>query len=262
MILSDFPMAMAEDPSRPRLIRGGTETQAVDGSPTGLERKEEEAKLPIPLAVEASHAVPVSVAAGGELTLNDIFDICVTQATVREPAVEATLRSRQTSGEPTSSDNSQDSSRPAPPNSLPLPQRPSDSGYSGGSGQRAFAHFAELALTTTPSQSSVPEQASPLVGGGGGGGEEELFLNVERDRAFNLPPPDRFGDGNPFMMFVCLTLLLEHRDRLMKRRADFNDIAIYFDKLARQHSAPKILRRARLLYADYLSDQEDFHAAN
>lgn len=42
------------------------------------------------------------------------------------------------------------------------------------------------------------------------------------------------------MMFICLTLLLEHRDRLMKRGADFNDIAIYFDKLARQHSAPKV----------------------
>lgn len=66
-----------------------------------------------------------------------------------------------------------------------------------------------------------------------------------------LPPPEELGDGNPLMMFVCLTLLLEHRDLIMKRHMDFNEMAIFFDKQARKRHAAHILRRARVLYSDY-----------
>lgn len=33
------------------------------------------------------------------------------------------------------------------------------------------------------------------------------------------------------MLFVCLTMLLQHRDTIMSRRLESNDIAVYFDSL-------------------------------
>lgn len=32
-----------------------------------------------------------------------------------------------------------------------------------------------------------------------------------------LPPPRQFGGGNPFLMFLCLTLLLQHRETIMSK---------------------------------------------
>ena len=66
-----------------------------------------------------------------------------------------------------------------------------------------------------------------------------------------LPPPPQFGHGNPFLMFLCLACLLEvfrsrkitkndknvvqHRDHIMRSQLDYQDIAMYFDKLVRSH---------------------------
>lgn len=47
------------------------------------------------------------------------------------------------------------------------------------------------------------------------------FVNVEKDPGVLLPPPSELGDGNPFMMFICLTLLLEHRDHIIRREMDY-----------------------------------------
>ena len=40
-----------------------------------------------------------------------------------------------------------------------------------------------------------------------------------------------FGDGNPFLMFVCIACLLQHRNQIMNGRYDYQEIAMYFDKL-------------------------------
>ena len=41
-----------------------------------------------------------------------------------------------------------------------------------------------------------------------------------------LPPPDVLGCGNPFLIFLCLTLLLQHRDFIMSRSLDSASLAV------------------------------------
>ncbi|XP_070558659.1 TBC1 domain family member 25-like isoform X2 [Ptychodera flava] len=68
----------------------------------------------------------------------------------------------------------------------------------------------------------------------------------------NLPSPQEFGGGNPFMLFLCLTLLLEHRDHIISNQLDYNETAMHFDRMVRKHHVEKVLHRARTLFADYL----------
>lgn len=67
-----------------------------------------------------------------------------------------------------------------------------------------------------------------------------------------LPPPSEFGNGNPFLMFLCLTLLLQHRDYIMRTGLDYNEMAMHFDKMVRKHNVIKVISQARRLYQDYL----------
>lgn len=67
-----------------------------------------------------------------------------------------------------------------------------------------------------------------------------------------LPPPNEFGGGNPFLMFLCITLLLQHRDYVMRNQMDYNEMAMHFDKMVRRHNVTKVLNQARQLFAGYL----------
>lgn len=67
-----------------------------------------------------------------------------------------------------------------------------------------------------------------------------------------LPPPSVFGGGNPFLMFLCLTILRQHRDFIMRRNFDYDDMAMHFDKMVRKHDVTRVLNQARLMYAAYL----------
>ncbi|XP_039433068.1 uncharacterized protein LOC120415562 [Culex pipiens pallens] len=66
-----------------------------------------------------------------------------------------------------------------------------------------------------------------------------------------LPPPHEFGGGNPFLMFLCLTILLQHRDYVMKMGMDYNEMAMHFDKMVRKHNVVRVLNQARQMYAEY-----------
>ncbi|KAL3216931.1 hypothetical protein MRX96_051117 [Rhipicephalus microplus] len=68
-----------------------------------------------------------------------------------------------------------------------------------------------------------------------------------------LPRPQELGGGNPFMMFLCLAILTQHRDVIMRKGMDYNELAMHFDKLVRQQDLESVLQRARALYAKYLS---------
>ncbi|XP_058802588.1 TBC1 domain family member 25 isoform X2 [Phymastichus coffea] len=68
----------------------------------------------------------------------------------------------------------------------------------------------------------------------------------------NLPPPSEFGGGNPFLMFLCITLLLQHRDFVIRNKMDYNEMAMHFDKMVRRHNVTKVLNQARQLFAGYL----------
>uniref|UniRef100_A0A3Q0RIL4 TBC1 domain family, member 25 n=1 Tax=Amphilophus citrinellus TaxID=61819 RepID=A0A3Q0RIL4_AMPCI len=71
----------------------------------------------------------------------------------------------------------------------------------------------------------------------------------------SLPPPQEFGKGNPFMLFLCLSILLEHRDHIIKNSLDYNELAMHFDRLVRRHNLGRVLQRAKALFAEYLQSE-------
>uniref|UniRef100_UPI00398EB437 TBC1 domain family member 25 isoform X2 n=1 Tax=Pristiophorus japonicus TaxID=55135 RepID=UPI00398EB437 len=70
-----------------------------------------------------------------------------------------------------------------------------------------------------------------------------------------LPPPQEFGRGNPFALFLCLSLLLEHRDQIMRGGMDYNELAMHFDRLVRRQNLNRVVHRAKALFADYLQSE-------
>ena len=71
-----------------------------------------------------------------------------------------------------------------------------------------------------------------------------------------LPGPHEFGGGNPFLMFLCIAVLCQHRDAIMKSNMDYNEIAMHFDKMVRKHNVMRVLSQARILYAAYLKQHK------
>lgn len=101
---------------------------------------------------------------------------------------------------------------------------------------------------------SVQYSLTPSVGSCAGGGSGPTSF-VTAPRPPPLPPPTELGNGNPFMVFLCLTLLLQHRDYVMKNRMDYNEIAMHFDKMVRRHHVARVLHQARALFADYMKER-------
>ena len=84
------------------------------------------------------------------------------------------------------------------------------------------------------------------------GDEQETKLNDLK----KLPPPEDFGFGNPFLMFLCLTVLIQHRDFIMKGGMEYDELAMYFDRMVRKHHVHKVLHQTRILYSDYIRMQQ------
>ncbi|TMW44437.1 hypothetical protein DOY81_010486 [Sarcophaga bullata] len=119
-----------------------------------------------------------------------------------------------------------------------------------------------ISSTNTPDRSAIDEMATTAA-------EEEVTFSTKSAQFSNssannftttprLPPPSEFGGGNPFLMFLCLTLLLQHRNTIMKSNMDYNEIAMHFDKMVRKHDVTKVLNQARRMYIDYLKNQSTF----
>ncbi|RWS09823.1 located at OATL1-like protein, partial [Dinothrombium tinctorium] len=68
-----------------------------------------------------------------------------------------------------------------------------------------------------------------------------------------LPSLSELGSNDAFMLFLCLTLLLQHRETIIAKRMDANEIAMYFDGLVRKHNVNNVLEAARHLFHSYLS---------
>lgn len=100
------------------------------------------------------------------------------------------------------------------------------------------------------SRSSAHSQSSPGIRSPVGGRAASLSI-----KPCSLPPPQEFGKGNPFMLFLCLSILLEHRDHIIKNNLDYNEIAMHFDHLVRRHNLSRVLQRAKALFADYLQSE-------
>jgi len=75
--------------------------------------------------------------------------------------------------------------------------------------------------------------------------------------ATRLPPPDVFGCGNPFLIFLCITVLLQQRDAVISRGMDNNELAMHFDRMVRKHNVERVLSQARTLYYKYLGHSKN-----
>lgn len=72
----------------------------------------------------------------------------------------------------------------------------------------------------------------------------------------HLPRPQDLGDGNPFLIFLCATILLQQRDCIMSSQMQQHfELAMHFDKLIKRHNLQKILLQARRIFSDYLKTQ-------
>lgn len=98
-----------------------------------------------------------------------------------------------------------------------------------------------------PSKPNTDSQSSPSAAAG----KVESFCV----KPCSLPPPQEFGKGNPFMLFMCLSILLEHRDHIIKNSLDYNELAMHFDRLVRRHHLGRVLQRAKALFAEYLQSE-------
>jgi len=68
-----------------------------------------------------------------------------------------------------------------------------------------------------------------------------------------LLTPEELGPNDAFMLFLCLTIMLQNRDRIMDAGMDRNDIQMFFDNMIRKHSVHSALNDARHLFHTYLS---------
>ncbi|KAJ8259985.1 hypothetical protein GJAV_G00175750 [Gymnothorax javanicus] len=110
------------------------------------------------------------------------------------------------------------------------------------------------------SSSPPPPSKPPLPGnlcspGGRPASSASSPSGLEATKPASLPPPQEFGKGNPFMLFLCLSILLEHRDHIVKNGLDYNELAMHFDRLVRRHNLSRVLQRAKALFADYLQSE-------
>ena len=98
------------------------------------------------------------------------------------------------------------------------------------------------------------EKTSLLTAGDGASVEFVKADEVTEDKVPPLPPPSELGCGNPFLMFLCLSTLILQRDHVVSSCHDYNDIAMYYDKMVRQHRVEHVVLYARQLYAAYLRE--------
>lgn len=81
----------------------------------------------------------------------------------------------------------------------------------------------------------------------------KLSENVSNAPQTTLLSPAQLGSDDAFMLFMCLTILLQHGDKIMQNRMDSNDIQLYFDNMIRKHNVKSVLSDARNLFHTYLS---------
>lgn len=70
-----------------------------------------------------------------------------------------------------------------------------------------------------------------------------------------LPTGDTswLNEENSFLLFLCISILLYHRNFLLKQpNMDEQEISMHFDRFRRRHNAERILHCARILYGQFI----------
>ncbi|KAJ8385344.1 hypothetical protein AAFF_G00189650 [Aldrovandia affinis] len=121
---------------------------------------------------------------------------------------------------------------------------------SPATGMHGSSHFTQSGASSPATPMGKPCPSSPSFSSA----PSHLLLSSPILPAL-LPPPQEFGRGNPFMLFLCLSILLEHREHIVKNGCDYNELAMHFDRLVRRHNLARVLQRAKVLFADYLQSE-------
>ncbi|EUB56695.1 TBC1 domain family member 25 [Echinococcus granulosus] len=78
-----------------------------------------------------------------------------------------------------------------------------------------------------------------------------------KDWVVELPSPDVMGGGsNPFLLFICVSMILEYREEILEHVHEVCDLFHLFQTYNKHHNLGSILSRARGLFDAYLKDQE------
>ncbi|KAK4470426.1 hypothetical protein MN116_005981 [Schistosoma mekongi] len=70
----------------------------------------------------------------------------------------------------------------------------------------------------------------------------------------HLPPPNKFGQGNPFLLFLSLSLILEYKEVIMLEIKEPGDIIQFYQQQSGKHNSSRILFRAKKLFNKYLEE--------
>ncbi|GFY42168.1 TBC1 domain family member 25 [Trichonephila inaurata madagascariensis] len=81
---------------------------------------------------------------------------------------------------------------------------------------------------------------------------EEVETYFERKKEM-LPPPHELGDGNPFLLFLCIAMFRCQRDNILNERLEGGEVSIHFDRMVRKHDLSTVLPIAQELFTEYLS---------
>lgn len=75
-----------------------------------------------------------------------------------------------------------------------------------------------------PTANEVVEEGDSTESADGGHRDEGLEVSTGKSMSIHynrLPPPALFGDGNPFLMFMCIACVLQHRDYIIEQQLDY-----------------------------------------
>ncbi|CAH8520685.1 unnamed protein product [Schistosoma turkestanicum] len=75
-----------------------------------------------------------------------------------------------------------------------------------------------------------------------------------RTSVAHLPPPNKFGQGNPFLLFLSLSLILEYKEIIMLEIKEPGDIIQFYQQQSGKHNSSRILYRAKKLFNKYLEE--------
>ncbi|PAA86113.1 hypothetical protein BOX15_Mlig000469g1 [Macrostomum lignano] len=129
----------------------------------------------------------------------------------------------------------------------------------------ASASTSAAAAVSPPSPKDTPylrlqsmlRQSREEASAAASSGASATAAVVLKDGVVELPPPEVLGCGNPFLLFMCASMLQEHRDRVMRSCHDMCEIVMHFNRLIRSHNLGAILNRARQMYTEYMEAQDD-----
>lgn len=111
---------------------------------------------------------------------------------------------------------------------------------------------SSIELLPTPSEVLLMEQQDQLQ-------RQKQFEEKLMEEDYPLISPEQLGSNDAFMLFICLTLLLQNRDHIIQNHLDRNEIQMYFDGLIRKHNVRSVLQDARHLFHSYLAEWRHRH---